>query len=139
MGFIQTAFIRLNTHDIINNLEYLKYKNGWYHLLKCNMIGTIIDEEGKGFYYGIADNSDIKPNQIDCKDNINLFLAIAALKDNTDINQWVICQFDHTDPDNGCEYKTGDWRLSNRKKMKKYKRQEVWKKASLDEIIKHFT
>lgn len=138
MAFIQPCRINLNNENIINKLIELSYDNGWYHLLKCNSIGTIIDDNGKGRFYGICDTRDYYPNQYDCDTNVDLFFALAALKDNTDLNQWMICLFDHTDVDNGIEYKKGQWRIADRKKMKKVNRQDAWVKATIDDIINHF-
>ena len=138
MAFIQPCRINLNNEDIKNKLLELSYNNDWYHLLKCYGIGTIIDNNGKGSFYGICDEQDIHNNQYDCETNVELFLALAALKDNTDLNQWMICLFDHIDPDNNIEYKKGQWRIADRKKMKKINRQDAWIKASIDEIINHF-
>ena len=138
MGFIQSCRINVNTQEIKDKLLDYGYENGWFHLLQCKGIGTIIDENGKGRFYGIYDNVDISPNQFDCGTNIELFLSLTALKDNSDLNQWLICIVEHTDQDNNITYKEGDWKLGDRKKMKKYKRQEVWRKATIDEIIKHY-
>lgn len=138
MAFIQPCRINLNTQEIKDKLLELNYDNGWFHLLQCKGIATSIDNNGKGKFYGIYDDYDISTSQYDCKENINLFLALTALKDNSDINQWVICTMEHIDPDNNILYKEGDWRLSHRKKMKKYKRQEVWRKATINELINKF-
>ena len=139
MTFIQPCYIELNNKDIISYLEDLGYYNGWNQLLKCKGIITDIDVNDKGFYNGVADDTDIKSNHYyNCGTNIELFKALTALRDNHDLNQWMICLFDHTDADNNIEYKKGQWRLSDRKKMKKYKRQDAWIKASIDEIIAKF-
>lgn len=138
MGFIQSAYIKCNTPDIINKLEELKYNNGWYHCLKCNTIGTNIAEDNKGYYYGIMDERDIKPNQIDCNNNIDLFFAIAALRDDTDINQWFICTISHYDAINNITHEVNDWILCTTKKIKKHKKIDVWRKASVNELINHF-
>jgi hypothetical protein len=139
MAFIQPAYINMNTPYIREYLDKLNYKKDWFHLLPCYGIGTTIDDKGNGSYYGVADTIDRFPkSQFDCDENVDLFLAIAALKDNNDINQWMICTMEHTDPDNNTFYNVGDWRLSHRKKMKKIKRNDVWRKASLEELIQHF-
>lgn len=140
MAFIQPCYIKLNNNDIISRLDEIGYYNGWTQLLKCNAIITDIDINNKGFYDGITDDFDYNPNHYyDCGTNIELFFALSALRDNNDLHQWVICQQDYIDPDNNINYKKGDWRLSHRKKMKKYKRQEVWRKATLEELIEKFS
>lgn len=138
MGFIQACRININTQDIKNKLLEYGYENDWYHLLKCNGIGTKIDEKGKGKFYGILDEMDFHESQYDCNNNIDLFLSLTALKDNSHLNQWLICTIEHLDTDNNVNYNVGDWRLGDRKIMKKYKKQEVWRKATPQEIIEHY-
>lgn len=79
MGFTTPCFIRKNTEALRKKLEEIGYKmlsSIEYDNLEC------------------SDNwvNDIKSlndcNGIDCGTNEELFLAIAALRDDTDKNQW---------------------------------------------------
>lgn len=79
MGFTTPCFIRKNTQELRRGLEELGYKMLSpieYDNLEC------------------SDNwvNDIKSlndcNGFDCGTNEELFLAIAALRDDTDKNQW---------------------------------------------------
>lgn len=102
MGFIQPCFIRKNTPEIRKSLEELGYSiinEGTTTLDAHNYDGKGHHksiEEGRavitsnGDYYGVIYDIDAvtKMGRIDCGTNEDLFLAIAALRDDTDINQW---------------------------------------------------
>ncbi len=87
MGFTTAAFIRRNTPELRKKLEELGYK-------EC------IGEEGPFLFtsYNIFDCmhtecglNDLAYNGlIDCGTNEELFLEIAALRDDTNENQWFI-------------------------------------------------
>lgn len=77
------------------------------------------------------DNEDIrKTNDIDCGTNEELFLAIAALRDDTDDNQWF------TDGN--------DWFLCRYLKVGMHYQDmpeilfKKWHKATVEELIEHF-
>lgn len=92
--FTASCFIRKNTPELINKLIDLGY------------VKALFDEEyTKSDAYGlIVDQGDIVPlehglqemelmftyNFVDCGTNEELFLALAALRDDSDINQWFI-------------------------------------------------
>lgn len=101
MRFLQAAFIRKNTPELRKKLEELGYET-------LNSGDTTLDahnydgkgshksiEEGKaiitsyGNLYGVIYDVDTvtKKGRIDCGTNEELFLAIAALRDDTDENQ----------------------------------------------------
>ena len=89
MGFIQPCFIRKNTSELRNKLEEFGYWNGGkertygeHDSLYCN--GYF------GQYYECVQKPSRYESIIDCGDNEELFLAIAALRDDTDKNQWII-------------------------------------------------
>lgn len=99
MGFTTPCFIRKNTPELRKKLGELGYKKNspnWTD--DCNIIWTY-QYPVKGFdtpNYVIADSFDIPFDKhsclcgkfIDCGTNEELFLAIAALRDDTDKNQW---------------------------------------------------
>lgn len=99
MGFTTAAFIRRNTPEIRKKLEELGYiKNSPIWTDNCSIIWAYQYPE-KGFdtpNYVIAHSFDIPFDKhsrlcgkfIDCGTNENLFLAIAALRDDTNENQW---------------------------------------------------
>lgn len=98
MGFTTPCFIRKNTQELRRGLEELGYFNDspeWTN--NCSIIWAY-QYPMKGFdtpNYVIADSFDIPFDKhsalcgkfVDCGTNEELFLAIAALKDDTDNNQ----------------------------------------------------
>lgn len=98
MGFTTPCFIRKNTQELRRGLEELGYFNDspeWTN--NCSIIWAY-QYPMKGFdtpIYVIADSFDIPFDKhsalcgkfVDCGTNEELFLAIAALKDDTDNNQ----------------------------------------------------
>lgn len=102
MGFTTPCFIRKNTPELRKKLEELGYEilnSGNTTLDEHNYDGKGSHksiEEGKaiitsyGNLYGVIYNVDTvtKKGRIDCGTNEELFLAIAALRDDTDKYQW---------------------------------------------------
>ena len=90
--FTQKCFIRKNTPELVKKLEELGYKalfsarNGYGKYLYA-FNGTIVGGEYNAY--------DERSGFIDCKESEELFIAIAALRDDTDKNQWFI----HDDSD----------------------------------------
>ena len=83
MAFIQPCFIRNNTPELRKKLEELGYFYTYYH-----------DGNGIYCYNNIAQtftyNNEIPKECIGIpKDNEELFLALAALRDDTNANQWL--------------------------------------------------
>ena len=81
--FTQPCFIRKNTPELRKELEVLGY----------NRHPSYIDNEylylNRGFYHtNVVGYSEEIERMIDCGTNEELFLAIAALRDDTDANQW---------------------------------------------------
>jgi hypothetical protein len=99
MGFTTPCFIRKNTPELRKKLEELGYvKNSPIWTDNCSIIWAY-QYPVKGFdtpNYVIANSFDIPFDKhsllcgefIDCGTNEELFLAIAALRDDTDENQW---------------------------------------------------
>ena len=99
MGFTTPCFIRKNTQELRRGLEELGYsKNYPEWTVDCSIIWAY-QYPIKGFdtpSYVIADSFDLPFDKhsalcgkfIDCGTNEELFLAIAALRDDTDKNQW---------------------------------------------------
>lgn len=96
--FTQPCFIRKNTPKLRDNLKKLGYK--------CNngkWMGTYLatfkrDNDHDLFYCGTPEydlqNSPSLNYSIDCGTNDQLFIAIAALRDDTDENQWFVMDVD---------------------------------------------
>lgn len=106
MGFTTPCFIRKNTPELRKKLEELRYKllnSGDTTLDAHNYDGKGSHksiEEGRAiitFYgnlYGVIYNVDTvtKKGRVDCGTNEELFLAITALRDDTDNFQWFIAE-----------------------------------------------
>ncbi len=142
MGFTTPCFIRKNTQELRRGLEELGYFNDspeWTN--NCSIIWAY-QYPMKGFdtpNYVIADSFDIPFDKhsalcgkfVDCGTNEELFLAIAALRDDTDKNQWF------TDGDK--------WILCPEIKFSTYwvyndvdVNLDVIHKATVNELIEHF-
>ena len=132
MGFTTPCFIRKNTQELRKKLEELGYLNDspeW--TVDCSIIWAY-QYPIKGFdtpSYVIADSFDLPFDKhsalcgkfIDCGTNEELFLAIAALRDDTDKYQWF------TDGD--LWFKCGDEVCNEGRKIHK---------ATVNELIEHF-
>lgn len=130
MGFTTQCFIHKNTANIRNRLKELGYYCnpylGWHNLFTCvfgvNSVYSLDDYETNGLkeIYGL----------IDCGTNEELFLAIAALRDDTDKYQWF------TDGD--LWFKCGDEVCNETIEYYLNKYGRKIHKATVDELIEHF-
>lgn len=131
MGFTTPCFIRKNTDNIRNRLKELGYYCnpylGWHNLFTC-IFGII-----SVYSWYDDDINALKERDVlvDCGANEELFLAIAALRDDTDKNQWF------TDGDK--------WILCPEIKFSTYwvyndvdVNLDVIHKATVNELIEHF-
>lgn len=86
MGFITPCFIRKNTPELRKKLEELGYKKygNPFQITDDSKLITTIDGEYVPY------NVPLDDSFIDCGTNEELFLAIAALRDDTDENQWFV-------------------------------------------------
>lgn len=145
MVFTTPCFIRKNTPELRKKLEELGYEilnSGNTTLDAHNYDGNGSHksiEEGRaiitsyGNLYGVIYDIDTvtKKGRIDCGTNEELFLAIAALRDDTDKNQWF------TDGDK--------WILCPKTKFSTYwvyyhidVNTDTVHKATVNELIEHF-
>lgn len=92
MTFTTPCFIRKNTPELRNKLEELGYKYSTFDDLKLDGIITF---PSKGEYSVFAnyhfDGKHTLKSFIDCGTNEELFLALAALRDDNDYMQWFVC------------------------------------------------
>lgn len=113
-------FYKKNTPELRKKLEELGYIMG--ESLNTNKSkGLICTKYGKVF--NIICNADISKYDIDCGTNEELFLALAALRDDSDYMQW---------------FTDGKlWEKSNNDLPSHYMQLEGHK-ATVEEIIEHF-
>jgi hypothetical protein len=154
MAFIQPCFIRKNTPELRKRLEELGYKPSYpicqypevfKHIAVCNFFGSK--------YYGVSDDEVSHPGEIkdaiknrgmiDCGTNEDLFLALAALRDDTDKYQWFYStgwtDFEGNPlPDKWvfCDQDTLEHFAWVNNSPNSYK--TGWKKATVEELIKFY-
>ena len=135
--FTASCFIRKNTPELITKRIDLGY------------VKALFDEEyTKSDAYGlIIDQGDIIPlehetqemelmftyNFVDCETNEELFIALAALRDDSDINQYFIC--DKVSFTLGKTYYPDDYLYYQ---YDEFFDKQNWHKATVEELIEHF-
>ena len=142
MSFIQPCFIRKNTPELRKKLEELGYTPNSYECFwddDNRYLITFISPTGfDGFGLCITDCCILdNKSYIDCGDNEELFLALAALRDDTDINQWFVM-----DVEEYMDINQGDWFLATDRNKGKHIGTQIdpmyCHKATVEEIIEHF-
>lgn len=144
MGFTTPCFIRKNTRELRRGLEELGYSHGKpkYYADDDNKYDFIMCHNGKFFLLSqknhvIRNGHPLKKyGSIDCGTNEELFLAVAALKDDTDNNQlftngkgdWGI----YRDGSDGGLFGMDFYGVPNDFNLSYYH------KAAVDELIGHF-
>lgn len=123
MAFTQPCYIRKNTTELRKELEVLGY----------NRHPSYIDNEylylNRGFYHtNVVGYSEEIERMIDCGTNEELFLALAALRDDSDYMQWF------TDGKSWYQDKVNDIEVLKYGAGKPID----FHKATVEEIIEHF-
>lgn len=132
--FIQPCFIRKNTPELRKKLEELGYiytPNGrgiWF--IPIEELKYLVTHPMSGCYQGC--NGYWYEEAIDCGTNEDMFLAIAALREDSDYVQWFVNSI-------------GDWYrcidiIFNEENVNwaLYTSGENWHKATVEEIIEYF-
>ena len=128
MTFIQPCFIRKNTPEIINRLKALGIPHNDYD--DCDRHWIAVNH---GMWISVDEGYDrLFPDEIDCGDNEDLFFALAALRDDTDKNQWII------DEANECFGVDDSWMICDRHDMNDRVVYTHYRKATVKEIIECF-
>lgn len=134
MGFTTPCFIRKNTPELRKKLEELGYKlnNGKW---MGKYLATFRIKETKECRYVASPEWDLQNNpdidvSIDCGDNEELFLAIAALRDDIDKNQWFT--------DGNLWFKCGDEICDETIDYYLNRYNRKYHKATVEELIEHF-
>lgn len=140
MTFIQPCFIKKNTPELRKKLEELGYNR--YPLWMADW-----SDDDSRYIYLVADalyytypQEPTKPKNgeyVNCGENEELFLALAALRDDTDVNQWFIM-----DVEVYMDINQGDWFLPTDRNKGKHIGTQIdpmyCHKATVEEIIEHF-
>ena len=131
MAFTQPCFIKRISSELKEKLKEFGYKD----VGKVRYYGEsqYIYCEG-GIFYESPCIIEARYNTfIDCGDNEELFLAIAALRDDSDINQYFIC--DKVSITLGKTYYSGDYLYYQ---YDEFFDKQNWHKATVEEIVEHF-
>ena len=132
--FIQACFIRKNTKELVEKLMELGYDT--YYSARNNYGNSLHTcfHKSRGAVHGyediIDDNSDDAVFGVNCGTNEELFLAIAALRDDTDKDQ-VFMHQDGNFYKCECDSKIDMW--GDFEESESYPR-----KATVSELIEHF-
>lgn len=128
MSFIQPCFIRKNTPELRKKLEELGYKYSTFDDFKLDGIITFPSRNEYSVWANYHfDGKHTLKSYIDCSDNEELFLALAALRDNSDRNQWFIYDEDTS------FLQKGDWYMCSLNHHLSPSH-----KATVEELIEHF-
>ena len=137
--FTTHCFIRKNTPELRNKLQDMGYKQNIYDKNEYPWLAvnhSMFISVNKGF-------ERLPEFNIDCGDNEELFLAIAALRDDTDKHQWFYStgwtDFEGNPlPDKWvfCDQDTLEHFAWVNNSPNSYK--TGWKKATVEELIEHF-
>ena len=128
--FVASCFIKKNTPELRKKLEELGYT---YNGRDTESWGASALYCFDGKYYEVY---PAKPSRyhsiVDCGTNEELFLGLAALRDDTDKNQWVI------DEANECFGWENSWSICDKDDMNERVVYTHYRKATVEEIIEHF-
>ncbi len=130
MAFTQAAFIRKNSEELRNKLAELGYVDKTIKgdpSLYTNSIGAFYSANTHYPSYRLMQKEGI----IDCGENEDLFLALAALRDDSDYMQFFTDDTEFTQC--FCDSWKDEWREEyyNERYIK-------WHKATVEELIEHF-
>lgn len=132
--FTQPCFIRNARKELAFNVAALGYAT-MYMVFRNNIEGNHLVLEGDTWHFTDSDNH---PHCIDCGTNEDLFLAIAALRDDTDRDQWFILDVDvYLNMDKGSWFKATD--RSGGLHIGTQIEPMYCHKATVQELIEHFS
>lgn len=137
--FTQKCFIRKNSKELQDKVYRLGHRDGT-HLWECTFNTLLIaNEEYFRCYDDEWGNADslIKKGYIDCGTNEDLFLALAALRNDTDNNQWFVIDVDvYLDISKGDWFKATD--INGGCHVGTQIEPLYCHKATVEELIEHF-
>ena len=136
MGFTTPCFIRKNTERLRESLKRL----GIRPLLSNERLNAIGDNikvyHGREAVFSCSYSQELYGHFLDCGTNEALFLAIAALRDDTDDSQWFVY------PPENIWFICDDDDINYARENIKDSVQAAWfhcsHKATVEELIEHF-
>lgn len=140
--FIYSCFIRTNNERLKRELEHLGYdvsklKTGRYCIATSTANSSAVEIDEESFDCSNPHRTWNCSERIDCGKNEELFLAIAALRDDSDIDQWFVI-----DVDAYIDLNAGDWFKAtdiNGRYHVGIKIDPMYcHKATINELINHF-
>ena len=141
--FHQSCFIRKNNFQLRLALHNLGYENARNDTIgDCIATATTTQHYNTISQYYVDSNDPRitwKENRIDCGTNEELFIAIASLRNDSDKNQWFICQEEYISTHTMELVKVGTWQMNTQYDKLTYGLKRLWRKASVQELIEHFT
>lgn len=139
--FIQDCFIKVHTPELREYLKDLGYK-----VLNFKNAPYLVRDDGYDGQEEFQDSYEIKSysDQIDCGENIELFKAIAALRNDSDYMQWFVTDADQAWVNQGMYAPKGSFELCltkdryNGQDERLSSRVIPAHKATVEELIEHF-
>lgn len=136
MGFTTSCFIRKNTPELRNRLKKLGIRPFLCNE-ELNAIGANIKvRNGMVAAFTCSDSLNNCDDLIDCGTNEDLFLALAALRDDTDDSQWFVY------PPENIWFICDDDDINYARENIRESVQAAWfhcsHKATVEELIEHF-
>lgn len=130
MSFTTPCYIHRNTIELRNKLRGLGYK----------VFPDIFNHPCLSVEGGLAIPADgyNRNGLYDCGTNPDLFLAIAALRDDSDYMQWFVLDCDNIWEAVGCYQHKGDFELCDRTKWYGSTDVPCAHKATVEELIEYF-
>lgn len=141
--FKQSCFIRKNNFQLRLALHNLGYENARNDTVGNCIATTTTTQHYNTISQYYVDSNDPritwKENRVDCGTNEELFIAIASLRNDSDKNQWFICQEEYISTHTMELVKVGTWQMNTQYDKLTYRLKHLWRKASVQELIEHFT
>ena len=145
MAFIQPCFIKKNNSQLRLALHNLGYENARNDTVGNCIATTTTTQHYNTISQYYVDSNDPritwKENRIDCETNEELFLALAALRNDTNENQWFIAQRTMWDENYNGEitvyYEENEWLMWDYYSFMEDMPSD-FRKATVEEIIEHF-
>lgn len=141
--FKQSCFIRKNNFQLRLALHNLGYENARNDTVGNCIATTTTTQHYNTISQYYVDSNDPritwKENRVDCGTNEELFIAIASLRNDSDKNQWFICQEEYISTHTMELVKVGTWQMNTQYDKLTYGLKHLWRKASVQELIEHFT